>query len=555
MENILIPVIIALLAIASLFLLFVFVATFERKMKIQRLRSNLSYFPPKKILDRLDSFNDYDLEERLTLEELRSKINETCKLDYIRITKLLDSMEIYATPLHFFSILKFRSLYLELFEKMAEYQSDYLDVRFALFDLTSDIEVEKAVLKKLKEQANHVIETISYSPIDRIRDSKKIEAKVTKLRTAVSNMEYMIEHEGLHLTAQFVEAEEKLGKMIESLATEVDFMKHHIEHLENNLQLALKRIVKTYKKHEAILVEVEPTVKKYTHGIKKLKNEIREDIDNIKVKDARVKMETLNKLVNELHLIVNSNVDYAKFNNSNDFVPSQLLLFIKENHMMFISEIKRHRLNDEQTRLQYVQNAYSILEDKITKYEYKKMDKFVKETPEGINALLMDVVHHYKNYIDVVFQNVKDISEVNASTNDINMEIARMNTALLQVEYNIISLRGHQKDNLEKEKEALQKKVKQLRDHFRDNTSHINENAQKAVQSTKEKVDDLVNKSRGTAFEIYFLKETLLYINRFKGNEDKMDLMIESANDSYNDEKYTEALRKAKEIIDIYGIK
>ncbi len=538
----------------TLFILLIFIATLERKAKIQKLRNNLSNFPPMKLMQRLDSFHDI-LKDKQSYSEMYSAANQLCKIDYRKITKKLDEMDRYGSILHFYSVFKFRSLYLELFALMSEYESEYLNIRFALFDLTSDIEVEKAVLKKLKEQATHVIETINYSPIDRIRDSKKLETKINKLRNTIKNIEEMIEDGGLHLTNDFLIAEEKLQKLIEQLAIEVDFMKESIDHLQNDLKNALNAIEKKYSKHKAILNEVEPEISKYKKAIKSVNMELQLNIDNIKVKEGSKNMATLNNLINELHLIVHSNVDYAKFNNENDYIPSEILNFVNENHGMFVSEIKRHRLNDEQTRLVYVDSAHTNLLENIKKYEYKKMDKFVQVTPSGINQLLMNVIHSYVEYIKVVSENVRDISEVNASTNDINMVIAGMNTSLLQVEYNIISLRGHQKDNLEKEKEALQRDVQKLREHFRDNTSIIGSDAQKIVSKIKQKVDDLVNKSRGTAFEVFFLKETILYINRFKGTNDKLDLMIESVTESYNDEKYTDALRKAKEIIEIYGIK
>ncbi len=552
--SIVLTLLIATILIVLLVITFLLTVVWERNNKLKKLKHNLSYFPPEKLANRLGMYLGHNEQMTKEVSKLEEEVLEA-KRDYIQVNNALDKMKTL-TKLHYaFSFIQFRKAYLDVFNLMSEYQSKYLDVRFVLFDLTSDIEIEKAVLKKLKDQASHISESIDYSPIERIRESKKLEAKITKLRTALKKLEELVDQQVKQLTAEFIEAEEKISDMIESIANDVDFMNEHIKHLDEQLHYAIQNIVETYKKHEAILVELKPSVVNYTREIKALKVAINSDIDNIKTKDAIEKMSVLNAKVNELHSLIHSNIDYAEFNLTNDWVPYKLLEFAKSNQGMFESEIKRHRLQDEQARLLYVQQAYSDLEASINKYSLDKLDMVNKHAPAGIHHLLMQAINYYKTYIDVVTQNVKDISEVNASTNDVNMMIARMNTLLLQVEYNIGSLEGLHRDAFEKEKETLQTKVKELRDFFKDNTRIVDDKAIEIVNKVRNRVDKLVVKSKGVAFEIYFIKETIMYLNRFKGSNKKLDLMIESVAESYGDEKYTEALRKAKEIIEIYGIK
>ena len=191
----------------------------------------------------------------------------------------------------------------------------------------------------------------------------------------------------------------------------------------------------------------------------------------------------------------------------------------------------------------------------ITKYEREKMNKYVRYTPQGIANLFLNIIHAYEEYVNVVEKNVKDISEINDKTNDMNSEIAIMNTGLLQVEYNLKKISGNLKDIYEKEKDNLQEKVSKLRVHFKNNTNIIEKEAFEEVYNLKEEIDDLISKTKGIAFEIFFLKEGILFINKYRGLDDKFDMMAISVETSFQEEKINDALRKMKELVEIYGIK
>ncbi len=537
----------------TLFFLFVVAVVFERKTKTEKLRHNLRYFPPDKLQHRIEAYEN-ELSHLEDYEEIRSQANELIVRDFNLIKRELTTMDMLSSVWNFFSFIKFRKTYMNLFKSVEEYEDKYLHIRFVLFDLTSDIEIEKAVFKKLKEQTNHINETISNSPIERIRKSSKLENKVNKLRRELKKLNEMIESEGKHLSSDFVAAETKISLMISGLANDVDFMHEHIKHLEEDLNYAFQGIVRTYEKHKSMLVELWPEIRNYIKIINALKPEINEDIDNLLIKKATEKISVLDAQVNELHLLINSNVDYAKYNLENDKVPSLLLEHVKLNHGMFVSEVKRHRLEDEQVRLLFIDQAFTEFEDSIIKFEREKMNQINKHSPQGIHKLLMDTINKYLNYINVVSDKVKDISAVNASTNRMNLLIAQMNTSLLQVEYNIISLTGIQKEKFNNEKEELQEQVQSLRSYFKNNTTTVDEKSFEIVNKTKVLVEELVERSRGIAFETYFLKEIIMYLNRFRGSNKTLDLMIENVSEAYNAEKYKEALRKSKEIIEIYGI-
>ncbi len=553
-NNIILLIIASALLISFLIICMVMISSFDRNRRIKGLRANLSYFPPEKLAQRIQAY-EKEMEHKAEFEKIQFKINELSKREYLKIKQSIEELEKYSSPFDIVHSAKFNAIFKDVISKMKEYQKDYLDIRFTLFDLTSDIEIEKAVLKKLKEQASHVTHMILHSPEKRISESKKLNSKVNKLRKKLAELENMIETENLHLSQGFIDSEEEINSLINSLGTDIDFMNHNIKHLDEDLNYAIKSIVATFKEHQGILQELKADVSEFAIKIKTLQEEINLDIDALRTSEATTKMEVLNNLVNELHLIVNSNIDYATFNFENDGLVRNLLEFVKSNHGMFVAEIKRHRLEDEQRRLLLIQQGVDDFYDSVSKYERDQASQLDKHAPSGIHRLLMDVVSCYVNYINVTHESVQDISEVNESTNEINTIIAKMNTSLLQVEYNVISLHGILKSNLENEKDEIQEKVKHLRELFKNNTDTIDEKTREIVNKIKNSVDQLVEKSRGIAFEFFFIKETIMYINRFKGSDPKLDILIESLVESFDEQNYTEALRKAKEIIEIYGIK
>ncbi len=460
-----------------------------------------------------------------------------------------------STPLKSFNFIYFRYLYSKVIRMMEKYEQGYMDVKFTLFDLTSDIEIEKTILTKLKEQTNIVAEKINNSPRDKVSNSKKLDNKLTRLRQSILSLEEKVDDQVKHLSPEFIDSEKKISKLIKSIMDDVDFMNNHIKHLDENLKAPLFQIVETHKKNGAILKEIEQQVKGYIQEINSLRTSINIDTEELRTKKAMDNMIILDKKISELHLLIYSNVDYAKFNFKYDTTPSKLLEFVRNNHGLFISEIKRHKLSDEQTRLIYVDSALTNFEEMITKFEREKMNQLNKHAPSGIHSLLMNIIRSYEEYINVVVKNVKDISEVNELTNEVNNIIAKMNTLLLQVEYNINSLDGIQKDYLERKKEKLQDKVSLLREAFKNNTKSIDSKSYQIVDRVMEKVENLTEASRGAAFINFFLKETIMFLNRFQGKNSDFDAMLQSVKNSFAEERYSESLRKAKELIEIYGIK
>ncbi len=553
-NNIILLIMASVLLVSFLIICLVMLSSLDRNRRIKELRTNLSYFPPEKLVHRIQAY-EKEMEHKGEFQKIQASVNDLAKREFLQIKKSIEELEKYSSPFDIIHSAKFNSIFKEVILKIKSYQKDYLDIRFALFDLTSDIEIEKAVLKKLKDQTSHVTLLITNSPLERINDSKKLEAKVKKLRNKLFELEKMIENENLHLSQGFIDAEEEINKLITSLANDVDFMNHNIKHLEEDLNYATRSITSTYREHQGILKGLKEYASQKAEVITKLREEINIDIDSLKTSDASMKMEQLNQHVNELHKKVHSNIDYASFNHNNDGLIGRILEFVRSNHGMFVAEIKRHRLEDEQRRLLLIQSGVDEFYFSVSKYTQHLSDDIEKNTPEDIHKLLMNVVECYEKYINVTRESVQDISEVNDSTNEINTIIAKMNTSLLQVEYNVISLHGILKSNIEHEKDEIQEKVKHLRELFKNNTDTIDSKTREIVNKIKNRVDQLVEKSRGAAFEFFFIKETIMYINRFKGSDQKLDILIESLVESFDEQNYTEALRKAKEIIEIYGIK
>ncbi len=553
MDTFLITIITLGLLIVN-FTLFILVISFERKRRIDKLLKNLSLFSPNNLANKLESYSS-TVKKNREIAEIEEKIRQLKLVEFKRIQNMLKDLGKFTLPVNFYKFYGFTITYKRTVKKMKNYEKEYLDYRFDLFDLTLDVEIEKTVLDQLRKRTNKVKEAVYNSPLGKIRDSKKINNKILRLLSNLKKLEFMIDEQIKHLSIEFIEIVKKISNDIETIMNDVNFMNLQIKHIEDELQVPLKKIVNSYNENQKLLIELSGDVNKSVAEIKKLKKEIREDIIELKHKKVNENIIKLDDNIARLNWLIHSNIEYAFFNKEYENIPDNLLKFVRENNGLFISEIKRHHIEDEKNRLLLVGSALQNFEISYTKYEREKLNQFSKYSPQGIASLLLDIFREYKEYIRIVKENVVDISLVNESTNEINNDIATMNTSLLQIEYNLSKLHGTLRENYSKQKEYIQEKVLKLKSTFKNNTKKIDKETFKETFKLNEEINELVDLTKASAFEIFFIKETIMFLNKHKGNDSKYDLLLDSINKSYNEEKFSDALRKSKEIIEIYNVK
>ncbi len=535
-------------------ILFALFTALERQKRIKRLRKNLANFSPIQLNNRMERYAE-TIKSSKHKDKLDDNIKETTLVSFKSIDRQMKVVEGFAMPVKTFNFFAYRNEYNKLIEKIQEYEIEYLENRFELFDLTSDIEIEKAILDSLRKRLSKVREATTNNPLQEIRENKKLNNKLTRISTALKKLEELIDNQIKHLGPDFIDLVKKTDKDIKSLASELDFMNFNIKHLEEELKAPMAQIVELYSDNKNILKMLDPQVRGMVKIINSLKKEIREDIPELRVKKVNENVIKLDQTISELNLLIRSNIDYAKFNSHNEEALIKFLTFIRENNGLFISEIKRHSLPDEKQRILAITDALQKFEAAIHNYDREKQAQFNVHSPSGVSNLILNSVYGYQEYIKVVGDNIKDINQVNDATNRVNEEIAEMNTMLLQAEYNINSLTGMFREKFDAEKETLQKKVEILWKKFKSNTDFVEESTFELIAKFKSKIQKLVSETRGKAFELYFARETILFLNKYKGTNHKFDDMLNSINDSFINEKYSDALRKSKEVIEIYGIK
>lgn len=554
MIYLILAIFIALIILMLNLMLFALLTVFERRNRIKRLRKNLANFSPNQLENRIERYSKtiVDSQHKNNIED---NIKEITTIDYKSINRKIKEVEKYTMPIKAFNFIKFNQEYKQLIEKVNDYEISYLENRFQLFDLTSDIEIEKTILDSLKSRFSKVKDMTFNNPLVEIRENKKINNKLTRISTSLKKIEELIENQIKHLGPDFIELVRKTDKDIKTLANDLDFMNFYIKHLEEELLSPMQQIVDVYSDNKAVLNMLEKDVKARVILINSLKKEIREDIPELRTKKVIDNTTKLDTAISELNLLIRSNIDFARFNKAHQLSSTKLLEFIRENNGLFISEIKRHKISDETNRIMAISSALSVFEKAVDKYDKEQASKFHVHAPQGISNLILEVVYAYQNYIKVVEANVIDINSVNDATNKVNKEISDMNAMLLQAELNISILNGMFREEYEKEKIELQRKVELLWIKFKENTEEVPENVFGSIAKFKERIAKLVSLSRGKAFEYFFTKETILFLNKYKGTNAKFDDILNSINESFYNEKYNEALRKAKEVIEIYGIK
>jgi|GEM_PF-2363223 len=535
-------------------LIFGLVVLFERKRRVDELNKNLSLFSPTNLQRKMEVYSA-KVESNEEILELNDQIKELTLAEYNKIIINLNNMKKLVQPINLFKFIYFSNLYKDSLSKIKYFEKEYLELRFTLFDLTSDIEIENAIINQLKDRTSSVRESLENSPIKKIRESEKINKRVRTLMNSLGRIDKVTSSQVKHLGKEFVELVVKIDKYIEEISSSIEFLNRQLKHLEEELKVPLKQIVMCYKENEKILEEVDKDIKTQVKEINILKKNIYKNIDELKQKEVNKDVLILDEKISKLNLLINSNIDFYKFLKVYDKEKNIFIDFIEENNGLFISEIKRHKLKDEKERITRIDDVYKNFKVSVAKYEHEKMNTYVKQTPQGAANLFLNIIHSYEDYIHVVRKNVKDISEINYKTNDMNNEIALMNTGLLQIEYNIRKVNGNIKDIFEKRKDILQDKVFELRRRFKNNTTIIEKESFQEVYKLKNEIDALVSETKGIAFEIFFIKEAILFINKYKGLDDKFDMMVISIENSFKDDKINDSLRKIKELLEIYGIK
>lgn len=534
--------------------LFSLFTTFERSNKLKRIKRNLSNYSPKQLEIRIDKY-----EQVIELAELdnnlRERIQETTKIMYSKIEKDLKIMESYVAPIKSFNFFTFKRELNKLISKIEEYETSYLECRFRLFDHTSDIEIEKAIVYSLKKRLGKVRDNTINNPLIVIRENKRLNSKLSKISNEVKKIENFVETKEKHLNEDFINLVKKIDKEIIQMASSLDFMNSNLNHIDIDLKGPMQEIVRVYNDNKLILGSLKPEITELTKEINSFKKIVRDNIPELKVKIVNENIAKLNDSFFKLNLLIRSNIDYSKFNDKYNNEYTKLLYFVNENNGLYVSEIKRYKLDDERERLIEISKAREEFKKIVDKFERLKLMKVKSYTPTAISNIILEIIYKYQGYVNAVERNINDINIVNDATNKINIEIGSMNSLLLQVEYNISSLTGMFREKYENEKDHLQDYVEKLWERFKTNTDEIEEATFEKLKNFKQRILNLVSETNGKSFELFFTKETILFLNKYRGVNIKIDDILDKINDFFLEEKYSESLRLSKEMIEIYGIK
>lgn len=534
-------------------MLLMIVTVYERRSRIKALRKNLGYFSTNKLSTRLVGYSS-SVKSNGEIKTITNKINQLIKVEHTKIMEDIVALENSVVLSSFYHYILFNRRFKTLLINVRKFERKYLEKSFQLTDLTTDIQIEQTVLNKLKERTSTVIDSYSNSPLKEIRENKKISNKITRLQKALSALETMIDEQEKHLSVEFTKTISKIDSDIDKISSDIDFMNHNITHL-GELEAPTKIIIEAYENNKAVLDTLKGNIFNKAKKIKELRETIPQEIIDLKIKDVNKNMLDLETTISSLNLLVHSNIDFAKFNVKFKNASDSLFEFVNQNHPLFLSEIKRHHTANEEDRLKAIDFAYTDFKNAVTKYERESSSEVEIKVPENVANLILKIIQKYKEYTTTVSENVQDISEVNSTTNKINLEIGMMNTGLLQVEFNISNITGTIKETLEKHKEELQDKLIILRDKFKNNTDEIDDDAFLYSKKLAKQISGLIEETKGITFEIFFLEKTILYLNRWRGKDAKFDKLLKHINDLFLEEKFSESLRNCKEIIEIYGIR
>lgn len=552
--KILLWVIIVFVLLSLNIAILIIITTSERKKILKKIRNNLGYFSPKKLSLKMSSYVNSVAKTKRILE-LSDKISALELNDYKKIEKIIKKMDSLTNPSSIFKINGFNSLLKKILPIISKYEEDYLDARFSLYELTSDIEVEKTMINKLEDKVLLLRSKIEDSNLTKIKDSPLIYKKFHETLNQLKLLSENTQLKSGRISQKFQDGVNFVDMKIKEMLYEISFVSQSTQYLNKDIKETLLIIKRKYNDNIKNLHSISNYVIKNLKNIEILKKEILRLCDELEIDDAKKILTKLDILVLKTYNLVNLNIECFNFNKKYAKKPYELLEYIDENYGLFVSEIKRHKLMNEQTRLLAVDKIFNEFKNIFNSYDLNYISK-EKIIPSNLHKSLISVIFKYEEYVQIVNDNIEDVSKINKTTNKISSDIAMMNTHLLQIEYNINSFQGVSlREKMENEKNILQGQVSEIRKFIIKNAKINDLRIQDKILKLIMEINDLMNRSKGISFEANFIENTIMFLNRYRGDNIGFNNMLDSIKESYKNDDYSESLRKSKELIEIYGIK
>lgn len=536
-------------------LLLIFVIIVERKSKIKVLRKSLSTFSPLPLEKKIFSYKNIRHLETNDLTRVERRFKVLTSNHFIPLEESIDILEKLLASVRIKNIFKFHSLFKHTIKDVKKYEKEYLELRFELFDMVFNVEVEKVILKNLKSKISNAKETIYNSPFKKVKESKVLTKRLGHAFSAVDSLEKSVEVSKSHLGSRFIESAIKIDRYIHNLLIDIMFLSEVIEQLTENLNPLFQNVMEKYNHNKKNLLSIKDNVDILLEEIKKFNSLVKKSIVNFEKGNLETYSNILKKKIIKLHLIVNKNIDFIEFNQKYNNASLEIFNFVNKNHSLIINEIKRHNILDEPQKLRDIDDAIINLKSINSKFEKEKVSNYSNNTPRYLAYLLMYVIEKYMIYRNVTINNVGDITKINNSTNDINDKVSNMNTMLLQIEFDANSLQDTYKKQFEKQKNKLQDKVINLKNNYKNNTKQVNDGVFDVVEELKKDIENLSEEAIGLSLKTFFVKETLLFLNRYRGENLSLDKLLSEIEQTFLDGEISMAIRKSKELIEMYGIK
>ncbi|BDU67449.1 MAG: hypothetical protein TYPL_1020 [Candidatus Tyloplasma litorale] len=537
------------------FLIYKLTIFYERNNRINKIQKNLNFFPPHKLKLKINSLPK-KIKNNSEIKIIIERINELENIDYKKIKLKLNLMKKISSKTSPKSFALFNLSYNKIIKMIIEYEKNYLEIRFSSIEATSEIQIYKSIVVLLKEKLDYFYNKISSSEEKIIKDSEILKNDLFKIKINIKSLEKIIfNSDGKIFNDEFDSLKEILFKNIKKFIINFKFLEIYLAYVKDKLIIEEEKIINFLKDNEKELSNIKDQIEKTLLDIKEYKIKLKNELINLNIDNSKIILKKMNEFLNKIKIKTYLNYEYTNFLKKEYKDVNLFKKYVEENNSLFLEEIKKQRFANQEE----IFNEMDILKEEFNK-KYIKFNKMISiEKNEfdwiKLQIFLLETIISFKKYKDFLKEKLKDISQINSINNMVNKKILNMNIFLLKIEFNISKLDGILKEELEKKYKLLEGNFYLIREKFKNNKRFLNKNEISLINELYFNIEELLSISISNSFEIFFIEECIIFLNRYKGNNFKLDEKLDLIYLKFKNEKYSESLKKIKEVINFYGIK
>ena len=219
-----------------------------------------------------------------------------------------------------------------------------------------------------------------------------------------------------------------------------------------------------------------------------------------------------------------------------------------------MNKLKDTIINDKLNKLREINRTFKNLNMEIARLNSAVRKGYKINTPKNITQQFIRAFDEYNNSVKIISKNMVEVNEIIISTQGINDEIAKANSELLNIEINIRKLPKNSQQIFQKDLIKYQNIISTLIENYRLNTNKISLEFKSKISNIIKDILVFSDSINGQLFLYDYIKDVILVLNKERGKFVDFDNTLNEIENSYKLGNSSEALRLSKKIIKLFNI-